>query len=159
MAHSSLGGMCKRRRGVGKIPARAQPILLVLNAFQMYLKAPEGRGVQSHCNWAAGSHLLLSQASKGERIWSRMIFFPLPFPFLGLKPALQKQHVHLGCRLWVPEELAISCWAQRIPDSGHGVSPMPGRRLESSGTAQTVLLWQELGAATGAKMVQVPVAS
>lgn len=50
MAHSSLGGVCKGKRGIGKIPARAQLILLVLNAFQMCLKAPEGRGVQSHCN-------------------------------------------------------------------------------------------------------------
>lgn len=82
MAHSSLGGMCKGRRGVGKIPARAQVILLVLNAFQMYLKAPEGQGVQSHCDKAAGSHLLLSQASKGEKIWGGMILFFFFFFFL-----------------------------------------------------------------------------
>lgn len=50
MAYSSLGVNVQGEGGVGKIPARAQLILLVLNAFQMYLKAPEGRGVPSHCS-------------------------------------------------------------------------------------------------------------
>lgn len=60
--------------GGRKIAARAALHLLVLNAFQMYLKAPEVQGVPSHCSSTAGSHLLLSQTSKGERIWVGIFF-------------------------------------------------------------------------------------
>lgn len=64
--------------------------------------------------------------------------------FLCLKPALQKQHLQRGCRLWVPEELGMSCWAQRSPGTSHGVCfmprrhPEPGSVPESSSTAQTL---------------------
>lgn len=51
----------------------------------MYLKALKGQGVPSHCSSAAGSHLLLSQTSKGERIWVGNLFvFVLLFFFFPL---------------------------------------------------------------------------
>lgn len=58
----------------------------------------------------------------GLEFFLSFIFFFLSFTCL--KPALQKQHLQLGCRFWVLKEPATSQWAQR---SRAGLPPHSGQ--------------------------------